>query len=74
MLVPAGGSPPPHRHEFEEMFSVLEGETELTCRGNAERPMLAPVMVLVGAVLLAHSAPCPFLFEATTSGASSGDR
>ena len=25
MLVPAGG-PPPHRHDFEEIFHVLEGE------------------------------------------------
>ena len=33
MLVPPGGGPPPHRHDFEEMFSVLEGEIELTFRG-----------------------------------------
>src|SRR5665811_2232824 len=34
MLVPPGGGPPPHRHDFEEMFSVLEGEVELTFRGE----------------------------------------
>jgi quercetin dioxygenase-like cupin family protein len=34
MLVPPGGGPPPHRHDFEEMFSVLEGEIELTFRGQ----------------------------------------
>jgi uncharacterized cupin superfamily protein len=34
MLVPPGGGPPPHRHDFEEMFSVLEGEIELTFRGE----------------------------------------
>ena len=37
MLVPPGGGPPPHRHDFEEMFSVLEGEIELTFRGQAHR-------------------------------------
>lgn len=34
MLVPPGGGPPPHRHDFEEMFTVLEGEIELTFRGE----------------------------------------
>jgi quercetin dioxygenase-like cupin family protein len=33
MHVPLGGGPPPHRHDFEEMFTVLEGEIELTFRG-----------------------------------------
>src|ERR1700719_1384628 len=33
MLVPAGGGPPLHRHDFEEMFTVLEGEIEITFRG-----------------------------------------
>ena len=31
MLVPAGG-PPPHRHDFEEIFHILEGELEITFR------------------------------------------
>jgi quercetin dioxygenase-like cupin family protein len=34
MLVPSGGGPGQHRHDFEEMFSVLEGEIELTFRGE----------------------------------------
>ena len=34
MLVPAGGGPPPHRHDVEVMFSVLEGEIEVTFRGE----------------------------------------
>ncbi len=34
MHVPPGGGPPPHRHDFEEMFSVLEGEIEVTFRGE----------------------------------------
>jgi quercetin dioxygenase-like cupin family protein len=34
MHVPPGGGPPPHRHDFEEMFSVLEGEVELSFRGQ----------------------------------------
>ncbi len=32
MYVPPGGGPPPHRHDFEEMFSVLDGEIELSFR------------------------------------------
>src|SRR5882672_10768112 len=34
MHVPAGGGPPPHRHDFEEMFTLLEGELEFTFRGK----------------------------------------
>jgi quercetin dioxygenase-like cupin family protein len=37
MLVPPGGGPPPHRHDFEEMFTILEGEIELTFRGGTYR-------------------------------------
>jgi quercetin dioxygenase-like cupin family protein len=32
MHVPPGGGPPPHRHDFEEMFTILDGEIELTFR------------------------------------------
>ncbi len=34
MLVPDGSGPPPHRHDFEEMFTLLEGELEFIFRGN----------------------------------------
>ena len=34
MHVPPGGGPAPHRHDFEEMFHVLEGEIEATFRGE----------------------------------------
>lgn len=34
MRVPPGGGPPPHRHDFEETFRVLEGEVEFTFRGG----------------------------------------
>ena len=34
MLVPPGGGPPPHRHDFEESFTILEGEIETTFRGK----------------------------------------
>ncbi len=34
MHVPPGGGPPPHRHDFEEMFSILQGEIEFTFRGT----------------------------------------
>jgi quercetin dioxygenase-like cupin family protein len=37
MLVPPGGGPPPHRHDFEEMFTILDGEIELTFRGGTHR-------------------------------------
>ena len=34
MHVPPGGGPPPHRHDFEEMFTVLSGEVRVTFRGE----------------------------------------
>jgi mannose-6-phosphate isomerase-like protein (cupin superfamily) len=33
MHVPPGGGPPPHRHDFEESFIVVEGEIEASFRG-----------------------------------------
>jgi quercetin dioxygenase-like cupin family protein len=36
MHVPPGGGPPPHRHDFEETFSILEGELEVTFRGSKQ--------------------------------------
>ena len=34
MHIPPGGGPPPHRHNFEESFVLLEGEMEATFRGE----------------------------------------
>ena len=34
MHVPPCGGPGPHRHDFEEMFTILEGEIEVTFRGK----------------------------------------
>jgi quercetin dioxygenase-like cupin family protein len=34
MHVPPQGGPPPHRHDFEEMFTVLDGEVQATFRGE----------------------------------------
>ena len=34
MHVPPGGGPGPHRHDFEETFILLEGEVEVTFRGE----------------------------------------
>lgn len=34
MRVPPGGGPPLHRHDFEEMFHILEGEIRFTFRGE----------------------------------------
>jgi quercetin dioxygenase-like cupin family protein len=33
MHIPPGGGPPPHRHDFEETFTLLDGEMEATFRG-----------------------------------------
>ena len=33
MYIPPGGGPPPHRHDFEETFTISEGELEATFRG-----------------------------------------
>jgi quercetin dioxygenase-like cupin family protein len=35
MHVPPGGGPPPHRHDFKEMFTLIEGEIAFTFRGEA---------------------------------------
>ena len=32
MHIPPGGGPPPHRHDFEESFTMLEGEIEAVFR------------------------------------------
>jgi quercetin dioxygenase-like cupin family protein len=34
MHIPPGGGPPPHRHDFEETFILLEGEIQATFRGK----------------------------------------
>jgi len=34
MHIPPDGGPPPHRHDFEESFTILEGELEATFRGT----------------------------------------
>jgi quercetin dioxygenase-like cupin family protein len=34
MHIPPGGGPPPHRHDFEETFTVLEGELEAVFSGS----------------------------------------
>jgi quercetin dioxygenase-like cupin family protein len=48
MLVPDGGGPPPHRHQFEEMFTLLEGELEFTFRGETQT-IRAPASINVPA-------------------------
>jgi quercetin dioxygenase-like cupin family protein len=35
--VPDGTGPPAHRHDCDESFTVLEGELEITVRGQAHR-------------------------------------
>src|SRR5580658_1649366 len=34
MHIPPGGGPPPHRHDFEETFTLLEGEIDFIFRGE----------------------------------------
>lgn len=36
MHIPPGGGPPPHRHDLEETFTLLEGELEFTFRGTKQ--------------------------------------
>ena len=48
MLIPDSSGPPPHRHDFEEMFSLLEGELELTFRGKTQT-VKAPATVNIPA-------------------------
>ncbi len=35
MAVPDGGGPPPHRHDYEESFTLLEGELQFGFRGES---------------------------------------
>ena len=48
MLVPDGSGPPPHRHDFEEMFTLLEGELEFTFRAETQT-VKAPMTVNIPA-------------------------
>jgi quercetin dioxygenase-like cupin family protein len=48
MYVPAGSGPPPHRHDFDESFTILEGEVEFTVRGQ-------PYLVTTGATVTVPS-------------------
>ena len=41
MLIPPGGGPPPHRHDFEECFRVLEGSLEVRVRDLPAIPLEA---------------------------------
>jgi quercetin dioxygenase-like cupin family protein len=36
MHIPPGGGPPPHRHDFEETFVMLEGALDATFRGKKQ--------------------------------------
>jgi quercetin dioxygenase-like cupin family protein len=63
MHVPPGGGPPPHRHDFEEMFTVLEGEIDVTFRGETS-------VALVGeSVNVPANAPHAF-HNSTSAGAA----
>ena len=48
MRVLDGGGPGPHRHDFEEMFTLLDGELEITFRGET-RKVASPATVNVPA-------------------------
>ena len=61
MHVPPGGGPPPHRHDFEELFSILEGQVEFTFRGQ---PLVAKAGESVNVPANAphsfrHTSDCP---------------
>jgi quercetin dioxygenase-like cupin family protein len=59
MFVSPGGGPGPHRHDFEEMFHVLEGEIEVTFRGEKR--------VLTTGMTVNIPANAPHSFKNTTS-------
>src|SRR3954453_5605428 len=59
MYVLPNGGPPPHRHDFEESFTVLEGEIEATFRGKT-------VIAKAGAAL-AIPANAPHRFQNKTA-------
>src|ERR1700676_1224328 len=42
MYVPEGGGPPPHRHDFEETFVMLEGELVARAGDTVNIPANAP--------------------------------
>lgn len=48
MHIPPGGGPPPHRHDFEEILILLEGEMEATppaTRSRARTPYLGWILI-----------------------------
>src|SRR5208337_5424868 len=62
MIVPPGGGPPPHRHDFEEMFTLLEGEVDFSFRGEAK--------TLRAGSTLAIPANAPHAFKNNSGGAA----
>ena len=54
MHVPPGGGPPPHRHDFEEMFTVLDGEVRVTFRGETLIARAGETMVRMMTRLYKH--------------------
>jgi quercetin dioxygenase-like cupin family protein len=48
MRIPDGSGPPPHRHDFEEMFTILDGALDFTFRGVTTR-IAAPATVNIPA-------------------------
>ena len=61
MHIPPGGGPPPHRHDFEETFILLEGEMEATFRGKR--------LTVRAGETLNIPANAPHQFHNTSSGA-----
>ena len=48
MHVPPGGGPPPHRHDFEETFTLLEGELDVVFRGAKQVLRAGEIIVGIG--------------------------
>src|SRR6478609_5463709 len=59
MYVLPNGGPPPHRHDFEESFTVLEGEIEATFRGQT--------LILEAGDVIAIPANAPHRFQNKTA-------
>ena len=63
MHIPPGGGPPPHRHDFEETFILLEGELEATFRGQKSVVRAARGPKAPGKVEAARRAVVPRAFR-----------
>lgn len=66
MHIPPGGGPPPHRHDFEETFTILEGELDATFRRRKQVVRAGETIKFfleVGVFVASRTTPPPKLDE-----------